>query len=39
MKAALAGLLFASIASAAHAEVGERIRLMPSDMPQPYATR
>jgi len=39
MKAALAGLLFASIASAAYAEVGERIRLVPSDMPQPYATR
>lgn len=39
MKAAFAGLLLLGVASAAHAEVGERIRLMPADLPQPYATR
>ncbi len=39
MKSALAGLLLAAVASAAEADVGERIRLTPADMPKPYATR
>ncbi len=39
MRSVLAGILLAAAASSASAEVGERIRLMPADLPAPYATR
>jgi glucose/arabinose dehydrogenase len=39
MRATLAGLLIVAVASAASAEVGEKIRVSPSDLPAPYATR
>ena len=39
MKSALAGLLLAAAVSATQAEVGDRIRLVPADLPKPYETR
>ena len=39
MKSAVTGLLLAALATAAAAEVGDRITVLPADLPAPYATK